>query len=345
MNAYEHVQEKLLTAGRAVKDNGHGKFQAQCPAHDDGNPSLSVTRIEGSVLLHCHAGCDTTAVLDVLGLTPADLFDTPRGAEYVYPGGRRVRRTPDKSFPQSGNKKDRSLFRGDRIASAEHVLVVEGEKDCLAAEAVGAVAVCSAMGAGKAHFADWTPLHGKAVTVVADNDESGRNHAAQVIEKLRAAGAASIRLTHAAVGKDLADHIAAGKTPEELIVDPIPAPPPKVSLTRLADVEPESVTWLWNGYLPRGKLVTLDGDPGLGKSTLALNLAGPVTTGGTWPDGTRCEHPGAVLLLSAEDGLADTVRPRLDTCPPEPTPIRIRTFAGCCRGCRRWPTAPAAPCY
>jgi hypothetical protein len=85
-----------------------------------------------------------------------------------------------------------------------------------------------------------------------------------------------------------------------------------VSLTRLSDVEPESVSWLWQGYIPRGKLVTLDGDPGLGKSTLALSLAAPVTTGGAWPDGTRCEHPGAVLLLSAEDGLADTVRPRLD---------------------------------
>lgn len=85
-----------------------------------------------------------------------------------------------------------------------------------------------------------------------------------------------------------------------------------VSLIQLSEVKPEKVEWLWPGYLPKGKLVTLDGDPGLGKSTLALSLAAPVTTAGEWPDGTRCEHPGAVLLLSAEDGLADTVRPRLD---------------------------------
>jgi hypothetical protein len=80
----------------------------------------------------------------------------------------------------------------------------------------------------------------------------------------------------------------------------------------LADVQPERVSWLWPGRIPVGKLVTLDGDPGLGKSTLACALAGPVTTAGYWPDGTRCMHPGDVILMSAEDGLADTVRPRLD---------------------------------
>lgn len=85
-----------------------------------------------------------------------------------------------------------------------------------------------------------------------------------------------------------------------------------VKMTRLADVIPERTEWLWPGYLPLGKLVTLDGDPGLGKSTLALQFGATITTGGTWPDGTVCEHPGAVVILSAEDGLADTIRPRLD---------------------------------
>lgn len=85
-----------------------------------------------------------------------------------------------------------------------------------------------------------------------------------------------------------------------------------VRLTTLADVRPERVSWLWPGRIPVGKLVTLDGDPGLGKSTLALAFAATITTGGAWPDGSRCEHHGAVLLMSAEDGLADTVRPRLD---------------------------------
>lgn len=94
-----------------------------------------------------------------------------------------------------------------------------------------------------------------------------------------------------------------------------------ISLTRLSDVQPERVTWLWNGWLPRGKPVTLDGDPGLGKSTLSDEFAAVVTTGGQWPDGTRCEYPGSVLLMSAEDGLADTVRPRLDAAGADVTKV------------------------
>lgn len=102
-------------------------------------------------------------------------------------------------------------------------------------------------------------------------------------------------------------------------------PPPSavdlVTLVSLADVQPERVSWLWPGRIPVGKLVTLDGDPGLGKSTLGLALAATITTGGTWPDGSHCEHPGAVLLLSAEDGLADTVRPRLDAAGADVTKV------------------------
>ncbi|WP_081388629.1 AAA family ATPase [Mycobacterium colombiense] len=97
--------------------------------------------------------------------------------------------------------------------------------------------------------------------------------------------------------------------------------PTTVHLTRLADVEPQEVSWHWYGRLPVGKLVTLDGDPGLGKSTLALAIAANITRGGHWPDGTTCEYPGAVLLMSAEDGLADTVRPRLDAAGADVTQV------------------------
>jgi hypothetical protein len=79
----------------------------------------------------------------------------------------------------------------------------------------------------------------------------------------------------------------------------------------LSEVEPESVEWLWPGRLPLGKLAVLDGDPGLGKSAVTLDLAARVSAGLELPDGGRCE-PAGVVLLSAEDGLADTIRPRLD---------------------------------
>lgn len=79
----------------------------------------------------------------------------------------------------------------------------------------------------------------------------------------------------------------------------------------LADVTPERVEWVWPGRLPAGKLVVLDGDPAVGKSTLTVDWAARVSTGSPWPDGEPCPR-GSVLILSAEDGLADTIRPRLD---------------------------------
>ena len=94
-----------------------------------------------------------------------------------------------------------------------------------------------------------------------------------------------------------------------------------VILTRMCDITPERVSWLWDGYLPAGKLVTLDGDPGIGKSTLALEIAAVVSCEGRWPDGTACRHGGDVLILSAEDGLADTIRPRLDAAGADVTRV------------------------
>lgn len=79
----------------------------------------------------------------------------------------------------------------------------------------------------------------------------------------------------------------------------------------LSDVAPERVAWLWPGYLPAGKLVVIDGDPSCGKSTLTTDLAARCSTGSPWPDGTASNGPADVLLLSAEDGLGDTIVPRL----------------------------------
>jgi AAA domain len=79
----------------------------------------------------------------------------------------------------------------------------------------------------------------------------------------------------------------------------------------LSGVEPEEVSWQWPSWLALGKLTLVDGDPGLGKSAMTLDLAARVSAGKPFPDGTRCEA-GGVVLLSAEDGLADTIRPRLD---------------------------------
>lgn len=80
----------------------------------------------------------------------------------------------------------------------------------------------------------------------------------------------------------------------------------------LAHIAPDPVRWLWPNYLPRGKLAILDGDPGVGKSFLALDIAARISRGGYFPDGACSERPHVTLILSGEDSAADTIRPRAE---------------------------------
>ena len=87
---------------------------------------------------------------------------------------------------------------------------------------------------------------------------------------------------------------------------------PQPILFRLSDIEPRPVEWLWENRIARGKINLIGGDPGRGKSYLFHDLAARISTGREAPC-TGLSFPiGSVLLLSAEDGLADTIRPRLD---------------------------------
>jgi RecA-family ATPase len=91
--------------------------------------------------------------------------------------------------------------------------------------------------------------------------------------------------------------------------------PPTTSIIEMEDVETEAVSWLWPDYIPLGKITVLDGDPGLGKSTILFDLAARVSRGAPMPDGsfgTTYRQPAGVIVYSVEDGLGDTVRPRLE---------------------------------
>jgi putative DNA primase/helicase len=85
---------------------------------------------------------------------------------------------------------------------------------------------------------------------------------------------------------------------------------PGVVLANGRDLTPEPVEWLWPYWLALGKVHILAGAPGQGKTTIAVGaLAATVTTGGRWPDGSRCA-PGNVIVWSGEDDAADTLLPR-----------------------------------
>jgi len=86
-----------------------------------------------------------------------------------------------------------------------------------------------------------------------------------------------------------------------------------LNLICLADVEEEAISWLWQPYIPIGKITILEGDPDSGKSFLSLKLAAHITTGKKIPfdrDCTASKLPRNVLMLVGEDGAADTIKPR-----------------------------------
>jgi putative DNA primase/helicase len=78
-----------------------------------------------------------------------------------------------------------------------------------------------------------------------------------------------------------------------------------------ASIKPLPINWLWNGWLPAGKLTILAGSAGTGKTTLALSLASTLTVCGKWPDESQCTQAGNVLIWSSEDVADDTLVPRL----------------------------------
>jgi archaellum biogenesis ATPase FlaH len=86
--------------------------------------------------------------------------------------------------------------------------------------------------------------------------------------------------------------------------------PLELNVRRLDSVLPEELQWLWPGYIPFGSITLFDGEPGIGKSTFALDMAACVSTGRSMPDGSPGMR-GHVLLLSVEDSIARTVVPRL----------------------------------
>ena len=335
MNAAEFVS-------RLDGVKGAGPWVALCPAHEDRKQSLSIgVGDDERVLLNCHAGCSLEEIVGAVNLPMSALFsDPPNGNgkkeiaatyDYVDEGGallfQAVRFAP-KDFRQrrpDGNggwewklgDTRRVLYRLPKVleavAAGKRIVVVEGEKDVAALERKGYVATCNAGGAGK-----WKPqysesLRGAKVAVITDRDEPGRKHAAEVAHSL-AGIASAVKVWEPAEGKDISDHLAAGRSLKELVTVNPPVVHRRVSGRRnsgviarwrltltLSKLTREKISWLWPGRIPLGMLSLLAGDPGLGKSLLTLYLAAKVTRAGA-----------DVLLLSAENHATATILPRAE---------------------------------
>jgi putative DNA primase/helicase len=331
MNAQE-VLGKL----QGVKTSGDG-WTAKCPAHPDERNSLSVDNGgDGRVLIHCHAGCSYEAVCAALGMTRS----APRRvvASYDYrdeqgtllyqslryePKGFCQRRPEGAGWSYKLNGVRRVPYRLPELLAADSrktVFVVEGEKDADRLAALGCIATTNAGGAGKWRTEFNGFLAGRSIVIVPDNDEPGLKHARQVAQSLTgiASSVRILELPNLPPKGDVSDWLDAGGTAEALQTLAGAAPLDQhqeaelpLKIVRMADVQPEQVRWLWHPYIALGKLTFLEGDPGLGKSWLTCAFACAVTRGCGLPNAEPFE-PGFVLMLSAEDGLGDTLRPRLD---------------------------------
>ena len=236
---------------------------------------------------------------------------------------RNIRRWLDPGLRKNGTPKMLSWEKGrgrpllypvDQLKEST-ICLVEGELDALALISHGIPAITVTAG-----VTTWPPstsdgFQGKDVTIITDNDEPGRKGASLRARGLSSAGAV-IRVAtwpeDRPTGHDVTDELLRhGIDSLRQIIDSA-IPHVGIEVVSMATVEPEQVEWLWHPYVARGKLTLIEGDPGLGKSWLTLAIASNISRRRRLPnDGprSRCE---STLLMTCEDGLGDTIRPRLD---------------------------------
>jgi 5S rRNA maturation endonuclease (ribonuclease M5) len=227
--AYERIIDKL----EKIKRNGD-QARALCPAHDGDNPTaLAIRRIEGSILMYCHVGCQIDDILASLEMRRSDLYDDARGYDYHYADGATAHRSygPDgkKRFYQSGHipGAQTTLYHVDKVEEAVRngvpVYMVEGENDVHALESIGAVATTNRGGVDGLSKCDLTPLYGATVIAIVDKDAAGDKWAGNLSGRLW--DKCDLTLKQAAVGKDAADHIAAGHWLGDFKSYTLPPPP------------------------------------------------------------------------------------------------------------------------
>lgn len=322
--------QEVLSHFDGVKRRNENEYMARCPCHDDKKQSLCIGNGEKGVVLKCQAGCDTRAILDRVGLKPADLFFEKKQdnrpqivATYQYPNGVQKLRRSDKSFAwrrpdgKGGwiyNRKGvpHSLYIAGELS--EDVAITEGEKDADNLHKLGWTAVSGEDGAGPGKWrSEYTEqLCNFPVVIFQDNDDVGKAYAQEVATALSGV-AKSIHLldlskiwTEIPEHGDVSDLIArfGEEQSSDMIAELIrktPAwAPQNPAVSCAADVPYEEPKWTIAPYFQRGKGTLIQGDSGSGKTAFVCAVAAHVSTGKPLLNST-IETPGNVLVLSVED--------------------------------------------
>jgi 5S rRNA maturation endonuclease (ribonuclease M5) len=325
--------EEAIRGVRATNRN----VMVKCPAHDDRDASLAVSPgTDQPVTLHCHAGCEPEDVIREANLDWSEVCKPlePKSiapTEYTYtdeaggelfqalrfakPGGkkdfRQRHRGVDGQWVWNLNGVRRVLYRLPRVVEAvrtgRDIYVVEGEKDVHTMEALGFIATCNPMGAGK-----WSPeytetLRGSRVFIIMDNDKPGRTHGRAVKGFLEEAECTVTLLeTDLPNCKDVTDHVQAGGTIASLIDVTVTeeaqaGPAYGMDLLEFVQSTFSEESFVIPGTLAHQERVVLTGFEGHGKSTLMRQIAVCVAAG-IHPFTGREMPPKRVMVLDAENG-------------------------------------------
>ena len=332
----ERVIDALRGAGCKPVQRG-GEWRARCPGHDGTREdSLSVTEKDGTVLLHCFSeGCRYDDIMRALGLEAGDGFANARVPWNVKDFKPKLRhppweRQPSAVYPyadESGvvlyevcrfdDPKDfrqrrpgegwglgdvrRVLYRlPELIDSIGTVYVVEGEKDADRLRELGVVATTSAQGAKSARKTDWTPLEGRDVVVLPDNDPEGREYATAVTEAIsRAKSIRVVQLPGLPTHGDVSDWLDAGHTLDELDKLGKETRLQAVSIEDFLTMEFPERDPLLEPWLKTQDIAMVHAWRGVGKTFFSLGVACAVATGQEFL-GWSAPAPRGVLYIDGE---------------------------------------------
>lgn len=258
--------DDLLKRFNKVHQTGRNKWMAICPAHEDTNPSLSITLGNDRVLIHCHAGCKPEDIMRNIGLDIRDLFIGGNGkpddnfanqieCAYPYTDETRVilfevvRLKNPKDFFQRRPDGNGGFIKGVKgvrrvpynlpavlkaMQDGEPIFLPEGEKDCDTLIKMGFVATTNAGGVNGRWLPEFTYiLSGGNVILLGDNDKDGQKRVKKLAKELSSVTSLKVIERMPGItkkGGDITDWIKDGHTKDEFLslVDSTPIYTPEI---------------------------------------------------------------------------------------------------------------------